>query len=132
MLIAEVGDDRFILVTCSLALDLESALLSSSCRIGDARCIRQALPNIFAPCLCRDASIQFGQALRSIDRFRKYNIGLIEHSPSGESKRLVLPRKVDPASRSGLIRATGMLMYHGNDNPTSTRKICVARIQSGK
>lgn len=71
-------------------------------------------------------------ALRSVDSFRRFNIGLIEHDPSGESKRLVLPRKTEPASRSGLIRATGMLLNQGNAKPTSPAKSRAARIHSAK
>lgn len=69
-------------------------------------------------------------AVKSLDAFRRSNIGLIEHSPAGESRRLVSPRKTVPASRSGFIRATGMLLNHGKAKPISRAKSCVARIQS--
>lgn len=77
-------------------------------------------------------SQSIGPASRSIEAFRRSNIGLIEHSTSGDSKRLFVPTKRLPGSRASLIRAMGMLLHQGSAIPASREKSRVARIQSAK
>jgi hypothetical protein len=52
------------------------------------------------------------RALQEIESFRRFNIGLIGHTPDGASKRLILSRKRKPSCPSNLIQAIGLLLRH--------------------
>lgn len=132
-LVSDIGDERFVLGSRFPALDLEICAfefkLSNWRRaLYQAKRYKTFSHRVFV--VMPSDSIK--PAMKSAEFFRRSNIGLIEHSPSGESKRVIQPRKTKPASRSGLIRATGMLLDQGIASPTSRTKSCVARIQSAR
>lgn len=47
---------------------------------------------------------------RHVDRFKRFNVGLIAHRDDGTSKTVVRPKKRLPSSRPNFIRAIGQLM----------------------
>lgn len=48
-------------------------------------------------------------AMRHTEWFRRHNVGLIEHNPSGRSRRLILSKKRTPRCPSEHIQAIGFL-----------------------
>lgn len=47
----------------------------------------------------------------SLDVLRRFNIGLLTHDASGETKRVIPSRKQPPSSRDSYLRALGMLFH---------------------
>jgi len=44
------------------------------------------------------------------DTFRRFNVGLIAHSPEGSSEVILPARRTEPSSRARYLRAIGMLL----------------------
>ncbi|MCH7726890.1 MAG: HTH domain-containing protein [Planctomycetes bacterium] len=59
-------------------------------------------------------SLTVHRAFEYLSSFRQQNIGLLSHSPDKGSTRILASRKRRPRSRSGFIKAVGMLQQQGN------------------
>jgi hypothetical protein len=53
----------------------------------------------------------------TLEHFRKFNVGLIAHDADGRSERILPSVKREPISRTGFIRALGMLLDQGEVIP---------------
>jgi len=53
-----------------------------------------------------------------METFARFNVGIISHDQDGTTRRLLLSRKTQPASRAGFIRAMGMFCDQAKGMPT--------------
>jgi hypothetical protein len=59
-------------------------------------------------------STSIRRAQNHLQHFRRQNIGLISHSCDASSRRILASKKRRPRSRSGFIKAIGMLQQQGD------------------